>query len=92
MMSYIKWLFFCLLAVFYAYNYFSELEYRVVDAKVVRAYCQPTLKSGTLLKLRYESEGQVSGLSLFPLKITCENLLEKIEKNNLFQLKNLKVA
>ncbi|EKO3373741.1 hypothetical protein RDG65_003101 [Vibrio fluvialis] len=92
MMSYIKWLFFCLLAVFYAYNYFSEVEYRIVKTKVVRAYCQPTLKSGTLLKLRYESEGQISGLSLFPLKIPCETLLEEIEKKQVISVKEARVG
>lgn len=92
MMRYIKWFLFSLLAVFYVYNYFSEVEYRIVDTKVVSAYCQPTLKSGTLLKLRYESKGKVSGLSLFPLKIPCEALLEQVEKKQFILVKEAKVG
>ena len=66
----------------YSYLYTYKGEIVVHEGTIDTAYCQKTLKSGTLLKAEYTIDNRVDQLSILPLGTTCEVLLDKLKVDN----------
>lgn len=71
----------------YLYLFQYEGKVSINNAVIDAAYCQGTLKSGTLLKANYTIDGKKDFFSILPLETTCEILLEKLKVDNSVLLK-----
>lgn len=71
----------------YAYLFTYKSKVSIKKAVIDTAYCQDTLKSGTFLKAEYVMDNKVGDMSILPLGITCEILLEKLKVDNSVLLK-----